>query len=203
MHNASSEAQNKMLTEVILEGELGKEFGEKWNLAVNTPGEAIRMINANDRRFTNWIRDNRHRVAGYSVICENENGIVEELNMDNFIFNRKMKRMTITPIPYGAGGHTNWTQVLEGAALITAAYFTGGTSLAFMSAPLAGVGATLMLQGFITGLTPTQSSADSNSFYFDGPTNTSQQGNPVPIVYGRMMTGSQAVSVSLQVDQMM
>ena len=192
-----------MLTEVILEGELGKEFGRDWNLCVSSPAEAMRLINANDRRFAPWIRNNLDKFSAYRVVCENESGLVEELTKESFGNHRKMRRITFYPIDAGAGGNTNWTQVLEGVVMLAAAYFTYGTSLTWMSAPLAGMGATMVMQGFIVGLTPQPSSNNQNSFYFNGPVNTVAQGNPVPIVYGTMLTGSQAISVSLSVDQMM
>lgn len=201
-----------MLTEVILEGEMGKEFGREWKLLVSTPAEALRLIQANNNKFVAWIRSNRDKIAGYGILCENENGITEEINNDNFIFHRKMKRITFYPVIAGAGGHTNWTQVVEGAALIALAFFApeiaAGLNMsvatgAAMGSTLTAMGATLVLQGFITGLTQQPSSKNTNSFYFDGAVNTTSQGNPVPLVYGRMLTGSQAISVSLQVDQMM
>ncbi len=216
MRNDSSSAQNTMLTEVILEGELGKEFGREWNLCVSSPAEAMRLINANDRRFAPWIRDNLDKFAAYRIVCENESGLVEELTQETFGNHRKMRRITFYPLDAGAGGHTNWTQVLEGVAMLVAAYFTYGASTSYFAAgsagasmtagaasAMAGIGASMILQGFIVGLTPQPSSNNQNSFYFNGPVNTVAQGNPVPIVYGTMLTGSQAISVSLSVDQMM
>jgi predicted phage tail protein len=38
------------------------------------------------------------------------------------------------------------------------------------------------------------------SFLFDGPTNTSTQGLPVPLIYGRMRVGSIVVSADLSAD---
>ena len=74
----------------------------------------------------------------------------------------------------------------------------GGMALSF--------GASLVLGGLSQMLaqTPDTSSRgqgqglDSASYLFNGPVNTTQQGNPVPILYGRLIIGSQVVSASVQ-----
>ncbi len=45
---------------------------------------------------------------------------------------------------------------------------------------------------------------NSNSYYFDGPQNTENQGNPVQLIYGEeILVGSQVVSSSITIDQLM
>ncbi|EPT3892638.1 tail assembly protein, partial [Escherichia coli] len=45
---------------------------------------------------------------------------------------------------------------------------------------------------------------NSNSYYFDGPQNTTNQGNPVQLIYGEeILVGSQVVSSSITIDQLM
>ncbi|HFS6850795.1 TPA: tail assembly protein, partial [Klebsiella pneumoniae] len=44
---------------------------------------------------------------------------------------------------------------------------------------------------------------NTDSFYFDGPQNTSNQGNPVQLNYGEeILVGSQIVSSSITIDQL-
>lgn len=38
------------------------------------------------------------------------------------------------------------------------------------------------------------------SFLFNGPTSTSQQGLPIPVVYGRILIGSQVISSGIQTE---
>jgi predicted phage tail protein len=38
---------------------------------------------------------------------------------------------------------------------------------------------------------------DTASYLFNGPVNTTEQGNPVPVLYGRLIVGSQVVSASV------
>lgn len=43
---------------------------------------------------------------------------------------------------------------------------------------------------------------NSDSFYFDGPQNTTNQGNPVQLNYGEeILVGSQIASSSITIDQ--
>ena len=45
---------------------------------------------------------------------------------------------------------------------------------------------------------------NTDSFYFDGPQNTSNQGNPVQLNYGEeILVGSQIVSSSITIDQLL
>ena len=39
------------------------------------------------------------------------------------------------------------------------------------------------------------------SFLFNGPVNTAEQGGPVPLVYGRVITGSHVVSSGLSTEK--
>ena len=56
--------------------------------------------------------------------------------------------------------------------------------------------------GLLTPVPKTPGSADNgNSYYFNGPVNTVQQGVPVPLIYGRCLVGSQIISAHTSVDQ--
>jgi predicted phage tail protein len=73
---------------------------------------------------------------------------------------------------------------------------------------VAGVG--MVIGGVVNLLSPqaknpSMSSADNNnSFYFDGPQNTSNQGNPVQLIYAdEVLVGSQAISSAITIDQLM
>ncbi|AHC48245.1 Phage tail assembly protein I [Achromobacter xylosoxidans NBRC 15126 = ATCC 27061] len=66
------------------------------------------------------------------------------------------------------------------------------------------MGVSLALGGVVQMLSPQQralSAADrpenGASYNFNGPVNTSAQGNPVPVLYGRMIIGSATVSAGI------
>lgn len=192
-----------MLTKVILEGILGNKFGRVWNLFVNSPSEAIRLIDANRPGIANWIKSNTKIYDRYRVVCTYENGQRESLSETTYGMLRRAKVIRFIPIPEGASGGA---KVIIGAALIAIGYFSAAISLG-ASTSLVYIGMGLIASGVAQILTPTPKKQDPsvniNSTYFNGAQNTSQQGSPVPIVYGRILVGSHAISASMSIDKLM
>jgi predicted phage tail protein len=94
-----------------------------------------------------------------------------------------------------------------GAGLAGGAGLIGGTA----AVALGGIGASLILGGVAQMLSPQpdisalqrgKEAARLESFSFSGIVNTSQQGMPVPIVYGRAFVGSAVLSSGLDVAQL-
>lgn len=190
-----------MLTQVILEGPFGKAFGREWELEVNSAAEALRMINANKPGVFGWIRDNIKIYDRYQVICEYENGVIEELNDDTFPLERKLKKIRFVPIVEGAGG---LIQAVVGAVLIALDVFV------FHTGWLTKLGIGMVVGGMISALSPRPSTKSkqegaerAESYYFNGPVNVQHQGAPVPLIYGRCLVGSQTISAKVTVDQLM
>ena len=206
------------MTEVILEGPLGKEFGRKWELAVSSPGEALRLIDANKPGIATWIRGNMREYPAYRIICTYHSGNEEDVTIEDFSLHRKAKRITFVPILEGAGGGAG--KYILGAALIVGSFWApelaayggvmsgAGTAAgwtAFGSAlgtSMFGLGMTMILSGAANMLTP-QQLPSQQSFGFGGPVNTTQQGGPVPLIYGTCLVGSQVISAALSVDQLL
>lgn len=188
-----------MLTTVILEGAMGKAFGRKWELAVNSPNEALRLIEANRPGLFNWIREKLTKYGRYRVICECEDGRKVELDNDTYALQHKVKKIRFVPLTEGASAGVRF---VIGAVLLVISYFFP------VAAPyLAPMGVSLMVGSVIEMLTPkiqkdANSKTDKTSHYFDGPVNTVNQGVPVPLIYGRSIrVGSHAISASVTVDQ--
>jgi hypothetical protein len=74
-----------------------------------------------------------------------------------------------------------------------------GGVLAFQGASYLGMG--LLLGGASLLLAPDVPSGDNaeqaENYLFSGPINTVKQGQPIPLVYGRMVTGSKTIMGSL------
>lgn len=192
-----------MLTTVTLYGPLGKEFGRDWELAVSSPAEAIRLIEANKPGFMNWIRGNLDKYDRYKVIVDYHDGRKEYLDSDTFPLERSVKRIRFVPIVTGAGGGIG--KMIVGALLIALSFIPTPASPFLMAA-----GVSLMLGGVIELLSPQPKKAkdqgireDGTSYFFDGPVNTTQQGVPVPLIYGRVLVGSHAISANVSVDQLL
>lgn len=108
-----------------------------------------------------------------------------------------------------AGGFLGLGLGLGGAAGAGAAVSMGLVGGAFASA-VGFLGASLVIGGIaqlispqpdLAGLTSGREAARLESFTFSGIVNTSKQGMPVPIAYGRVFVGSAVISSGLDVDQ--
>lgn len=192
---------------------MGKEFGRDWSLAVRCPSEALKLIDANVPGLFIWIRKNLHIYSHYQVLCEFEDGEMWEVDEDGL--RALPKRPTVirfVPIVEGAGA---FGRIIAGITLIAVSYWlgpaAGAKGFALMAAQTGmAIGASIAIGGLISLLSPTpkvssgaEQRKDKTSFYFDGPVNTDQQGVPVPLIYGEeVLVGSQAISVSVTVDQL-
>lgn len=198
-----------MLTEVILDGPMGKRFGKTWELAVNSPSEALRMIDANKPGVFVWIKSNLAKYERYRVTVTYHDGREESLSEDEYKLERSVKRIRFTPLIEGAGGNNGVWQVVLGIVLIAVGYFTFGTTSAYGVA-LIGAGAGMVVGGIAAMLAPKPKvesmdqveRKDKTSYYFDGPANTTNQGVPVQLIYGTCLVGSHSISAALTVDQL-
>ena len=188
-----------MTTTVILDGVMGKKFGKKWDLHINSPAQAIRLINANRPGFLHWIRDNLTQYESYEVVCEYKNGNIEAIGEEELIMNGDIKSIRFTPILTGTG---NTLKIIGGVALVVIGLYTHNSQLVMLGAGLAlsGIAGALTSQPTL-GLSDTQLRVDKTSYYFNGPSNTTMQGVPVSLIYGRCLVGSHPISVSLTVDE--
>lgn len=197
-----------MLTKVILDGPMGKRFGKVWELEIGSPSEALRLIEANKPGLMAWCHEVEEKYVAYKVQCEYEDGRTELLDNDTYAVDRQLKSVRFTPVVAGAGG---MGKMLVGAAFIFASFIPG---LQAFSPFLLKMGASMMLGGVIEALSPqpkkpssgSSSSSSSGggatgSYYFNGPVNTTEQGIPVQLVYGRVLVGSHAVSAFMSVDE--
>lgn len=195
-----------MSTLIILEGALGKKFGREWDIEATSIAEGLRIIDANKPGLFNWIKSSLPEYPRYQVICQYDDERTEELDDDTFWAERKPKSVHIVPIIEGASAGARF---VIGATLAIigfgTSWFSGPVGTAIGMA-----GVSMMVGSVIEMLTPKPSlnndaatRKDQTSYYFDGPVNTSMQGIPVPLIYGRILTGSHAITAAVTVDQLM
>lgn len=182
---------------VRLYGHLGQQFGRSHELDVRTPAEAIRALSANFAKFAKVIADGQWRVlvGGKAQTLEQ---IQDPLFAD----------ISIVPAVTGASGVG---KIILGAALIALAIFVPG-STAFtvaLASTAKAIGTSLLISGVSEVLFPPPSLGSGEnerpenrpSYIFNGPVNTSGQGNPVPLCYGRVRVGSQVISAGLYAEK--
>lgn len=194
-----------MLT-VTLYGHLADRYGKTHHIDAKTPAEVIRAFCANFKDFKSQIIQDGQ--AFYKVLAGKENrSTSDKLHVGT------SKQIKIVPI---IGGKSGLGRIIVGAALIAAAVYyppLAGTTL-FGTTTLASVatsiGFSLVLGGISSMLfAPSKSKINNGerpenlpSYAFAGAINTSGQGNPVPICYGRLRVGSQVISTGLSVAQL-
>lgn len=194
---------------VILYGHLAEKYGKRHKLDIKTPAEAIRAFCANYKTFKDdLIQDGQ---AMYRVLAgKEERADAEGLHIGT------AKTIKIVPVVAGSGG---LGKVLAGVALIGLSYWLPGVSsfgtqllwgTTTVSSFLGAVGTSLALGGLSQMLSPAPKVSGSReattapgrpSFYFNGAINTTGQGNPVPVLYGRLRVGSQVISAGLDTVQ--
>ncbi|WP_238336831.1 tail assembly protein [Mannheimia pernigra] len=113
-----------------------------------------------------------------------------------------------TPVIAGAGKGIGVGQIILGAALVAAAFWTGGASLAAWgtgATMMGAMGASLMLGGAISLLSKTPEINSSikegekkQSTSFSNIRNLTPQGRPIPLLYGKMMTSLVLISQGIE-----
>ena len=192
-----------MLRQVHLLGEMGEKYGTEHKMDVGSVGEALRALDANHPGFIRDIRKEEH----YNVCVGdfNDNDALDDVSVQ---MNHKKGDIWIAPEVIGR--KAGMLATVLGAVLIVVGIvlsiygFGAGT-------PLIKLGAGLMLSGVAMMLTPVPGSPqysereepdERQSFLFDGPVNTNEQGGAIPIAYGRVLIGSTVVSTALDVEDL-
>lgn len=198
---------------VQLLGELGKKFGRKFNLDVKNPAEAVRALCANFPEFEKHLLESSKRNIVYKVMVgKSEIGIDDLRNPSG--------KNIIKIVPVLAGSKSGLGQVIVGAAMIVTAIYLPGSEFAWSSiaaydavavaaTALTYVGTSLVIAGASQMLSPTPKTPNQNeqpdnkpSYVFNGAVNTSAQGYPVPVGYGRMIVGSAVISAGLASEEL-
>lgn len=198
---------------IILLGELGKKFGKKMRLDVKTPAEAVRALCANFPEFERHMVESEKRNVGYRIVLGKT-----DIPLDDIHNPAGSQTIKLVPVVMGAGG--GFGQIVLGALIIGAAFMTGGASLSigmmggfsvattFVGGIALGVGASLILGGVAQMLSPMPKATDPSekpenqpSYTFNGAVNTTAQGQPVPVGYGRMVVGSAVISAGITTEE--
>jgi len=197
-------SQKNQLKTIRLFGALGKRYGLVHRLAVKTPAEAVRALCTNHPELRKELWDSEKHQVGYRVS-------VDSRDIDETELRYPMSReIHFTPVIMGAGSGVG--KIIVGAVLIVAGiavnYFSGG-SLSFIGNPMIGAGVSFVLGGVIQLLSPVpkndgpdEDEKNKASYVFNGPINTTAQGNPVPVGYGKLLVGSAVISAGIVIDDL-
>ena len=189
---------------VKLLGELGKKFGKQFKLDVKNPAEAVRALIANFPELEKHLMESEKRGIGYRVLVGKEVQKVEDLHNPS-------GKQVIKFVPVVMGSKSGGMfGVIVGAVLVTAGivgnYFYPGNPV---SPYLISAGVAMIIGGVIQMLAPVPKTPKDEdrpdnkpSYVFNGAVNTTAQGYPVPIGYGRMIVGSAVISASIVAEEL-
>lgn len=130
---------------------------------------------------------------------DEESGSITELQIDDKF--EEDTELFIYEYIEGASGRLG--RAILGTVLIVSGVLLSPT-MPNIGAALVSTGVGMVLQSFFTPdiANLRERPEERASFLFSGATNTSQQGQPVPLVFGRFRTGSVVVSAGLDVEQL-
>lgn len=107
-------------------------------------------------------------------------------------------------VPVISGSKNGLFQTIVGVALIVASFIPGFQALMPVGIAMALGGVVQMLTSVPSTKSGSQqeqaSTENKPSYLFNGAFNSTQQGLPVPIVYGQMLVGSSVVGVGTWVE---
>jgi len=191
------------LRTIRLYGRLGATFGRVHRFVCNDTAGAIRALCQMVPGFQAALYESKDKGIAYACFIGRQNIGEDMLNAP--VGNDDIR---IAPVIQGSG-RGGFFQVILGAALIGAAFLTGGVTLvggalkagSLLGGMVFGMGVSMVLGGvsqLLTkqpqGLTGVDSPDNGASYSFNGPVNVTAQGNPVPLLYGEMTVGSVTVS---------
>lgn len=191
----------EIMTQIHLGGALGKIFGKTHNRAVKTTSEAIRALCCTINDFERYLNNSKARGVTYAVFRGKKN-----LGEDDLGFPVSGEVIRIVPIIIGSK-QAGIFQTILGAALIAVAFVASFTPFAAASPFLYAMGASMALGGVIQMLSPqagglsVKQDADNKASYaFGGVTNTTAQGNPVSLFYGKRRIGGAVISAGIYAE---
>ncbi|WP_266156483.1 tail assembly protein [Dyella silvatica] len=194
------------LRTIILYGPLRSKFGRRFQFLLdgNTAAEAFQALCSQVEGFRSFLAQAKDRGLGFAIFAGKKNLKEDDLNKPS-----GSDDIRIAPVLLGSksGGVFN---IIMGAVLIVVGGFISGWSMGAGSG-IGGVlmqtGIGMMAGGVVQMLSPQPKGLKNGdrpdnqpSYVFNGAVNTQAQGNPVPLLYGRLIVGSAVVSAGIHAD---
>jgi predicted phage tail protein len=208
-----------MKRDIYLHGILAQEFGEHYSLDCASTAEAARGLGVQLPGFMPTVRQHNFKIV---IVGQQDDKWL--LGQEHLNFNLgNCREVHFVPVVGGAGGDDGVGKIVAGVAIaavaVAGAVYTGGASLSALGGTIgatgisygqvAALGVSIALSGVSQALAPSPQGLGGQdrpeerpSFVFNRPVNTTEQGNPIPLVYGRFKVGSQVISSGISVEQL-
>lgn len=198
----SDVVSRQTMATIKLSGSLAKKFWRQKDYLLETGEvrEAFSALKHTVDGFEEFIRAQARLGMRYAIFRNREN-----VGVDRFTLSGTTE---IRIVPVIAGSKSGGLfSIVAGAVLIVAGAFISGLSFGG-AAPIGGlmikVGIAMVIGGVVQMLTPVPKTPSQQeqavtenkpSYLFNGAFNSTQQGLPVPVVYGQMLVGSSIVTI--------
>lgn len=213
-----------MTRKIYLEGELGAKFGNEYTMTVDSFSEVFRCLECNFSDFRKYLISCDEKNIGF--VCEVAGS---PLNSEaELLLEYKEGDMIITPLPMGSKSGAG--KILAAVAIMAAVVFVphlmaGGLQGLSATISSAGLGST-MAAGFyasgtigliatsiainlaMTGIQqmmapdPSTDSDQDESYLFQGTGQTLIEGDPVPVLYGKLRVPGRPISLQVRNERL-
>ena len=171
------------MTEVYLHGILAKKYGKVHRMSLSKPKDLLLAMEANYDDFPLELKKLAEKNIHYSFV------INDRWVKNHEQFSGEIKKIDFVPCILGSG--------FIGFTLVQGLIFWGGLALSIGSAIYSYIQAGKVDYPQLPGAQGV-SAAFSKSLAFSNRENVMEQGNPVPLVYGRLKIGSFVIQSSLK-----
>ena len=198
------------VTKFVLGGSLGRSFGREHKMHCHTPAEGLAGLLLKLPGLQETLLTAHLDGVAFRVTKGRHRMTLEELDHKH-----GSRAVYITPVVMGSKG--GFGQLLVGVALVAASFFTAGiagavgialsaTTAATVGAGVFSMGMGLAMGGLMQLVNPqpkmqTRQDPDNKpSYAFGGPVNTTQQGLPIPVLYGEYEVGGAVLSAAITAE---
>lgn len=213
-----------MKRKIYLEGELGVKFGNEYTMTVNSFSEVFRCLECNFSDFRKYLISCDEKNIGF--VCEVAGAPLK--SETELLLEYREGDMVIAPLPMGSksGGGKILAAIAIMAAVVFVPHLAAG-GLQGLSATIssAGLGST-MAAGFyasgtvgliatsiavnlaMTGIQqimapdPSVDNDQDESYLFQGTGQTLIEGDPVPVLYGKLRVPGRPISLQVRNERL-
>jgi len=205
-----------MQRRLYLEGEIGEKYGHSMVVHAESVRDALRLVEVNNPDFKEYMINCTERGVDFGIEIAGEEIEYEE----EILLPLTKGDITITAIPAGGGG--GFKKVLTGILIVMAVafapylaaggaqaglagafgYIAGGGCIAglaatgWMGLAVAAVGVSIAMSGMQEMMAPDPSTDNDqeSSYLFNGAEQNLIEGDPVPVLYGRLQVPGQPIN---------
>lgn len=200
-----NKTDQEVMTTIKLSGSLASLFGREHQRLIGPTREAFRALSATIPGFEKFMNTSNTRGMTFAVFVDKKNVTKDDLDFPN-----GGRTIRIVPVIMGSK-RAGVLQTILGAVLVVVGVLGSTIGQAWgggVWGPAAWkIGAAMMVGGVAQMLSPqpgglsSKQDADNKASYaFGGVTNTTAQGNPVPLAYGKRRIGGAIISAGIYVE---